>query len=334
MIKGAMMQHPNLMIVAQAGPLEFQALIFLASLRQAAPGWTGQVFVAEPRAEGKWAGHDTLIGDGTRALLIGMGARIVPFTAHHFGADYPYGNKIEALMALPEGQPFVFFDTDTLITGPLDQIPFDPLRPAASMRREGTWPQPPLYGPGFDGIWKSLYDCFGLDMTPTLDLSQPDEHWERYLYFNAGWFFGADPQAFGQRFLDWALSVRDDPPDELACQSLDPWLDQVLLPLVVHSFGGGRPGPELAGLDGDITCHYRNLPLLYARESEACVRMLELAVSPNRIKKHLKSWEPARKLIYQDKGREKVRPMFDRSALPTREKAIRNMLKSQDWWLV
>jgi hypothetical protein len=47
----------------------------------------------------------------------------------------------------------------------------------------------------------------------------------------------------------------------LAIQSLDPWLDQVVLPLVIHSFGGGRPALELDGLDGDITCHYRLLPL-------------------------------------------------------------------------
>ena len=115
------------------------------------------------------------------------------------------------------------------------------------MRREGTWPQIELYGPGYAAIWKSLYDRFGLDFEASLDLSQPDEYWGRYLYFNAGWFHFSDPRAFGARFRDWAVSVRDDPPEELVCQSLDPWLDQVVLPLVIHSFGGGRPGPELAG---------------------------------------------------------------------------------------
>ena len=47
------------------------------------------------------------------------------------------------------------------------------------------------------------------------------------------------------------------------------------LPLVVHGFGGGRPGPELAGLDGDVSCHYRNLPLLYAREAEPVLDLIE-----------------------------------------------------------
>ena len=321
---------PNLLIVAQAGRLEFQAIIFAASLRHAAPGFNGRLIVAEPQPEGAWAGHDTRVGDDTRALLDSLGAEITPFTARHFGAAYPYGNKIEALSVLPEGQPFVFFDTDTLICGPLDQMPFGP-RPAASMRREGTWPQPPLYGPGYGAIWKALYDRFGLDFASSLDLSQPDEHWERYLYFNAGWFFGPDPRVFGQRFLDWALSVRDDPPEELACQSLDPWLDQAVLPLVIHSLGGTRPGPNLAGLDGAITCHYRNLPLLYARESDRVLKVLESATAPNRIKKQLKDWEPAKKLIFQGKGRDKVRQLFA-GGLPSREKPIRQTLKKNGWW--
>ena len=325
------MAAPNLLVVAQAGRLEFEAIIFAASLRHSAPGFTGRLVVAEPQPDGAWTGHQTRMGDETRGLLQSLGAEVVPFTARHFGAAYPYGNKIEALSVLPAGQRFTFFDTDTLITGPLDQVPFDTARPAASMRREGTWPEPPLYGPGHGAIWKSLYDRFGLNFPSSLDLSQPDEHWERYLYFNAGWFFGPDPAVFGQRFLDWALSVRDNPPEELACQSLDPWLDQVILPLVIHSLGGGRPGPELSSLDGAVTCHYRNLPLLYARESDRVLEVLEAAAAPNRIKKRLKEWEPARKLIYQGKGRDKVRPLFA-AGLPTREKPIRQVLKKNGWW--
>lgn len=324
----------NLLVVAQAGRLEFQSLILAASLRRFSPDWQGRLFVAEPQPEGAWAGHETRIAPETRALLESLGAEILPFTARHFGASYPYGNKIEALFALPACEPFLFLDTDTLITGPLDSLALDPARPSASMRREATWPIPPLYGPGYGGIWKSLYDRFGLDFDSSLDRDQPDEHWERYLYFNAGWFFGPDPAEFGRRFQNWALALRDEPGDELACQSLDPWLDQAVLPLVIHSFGGGRPGPGLNGLDGAVTCHYRNLPLLYTRESDAVLAALEEAVAGNRIKKRLRDWDPARKLIYQGKGRDKVRPMFDRNALPGKEQPIRNQLKQKGWWLV
>lgn len=326
--------QPNLLIIAQAGRLEYEAIIFAASLRHAAPNWQGRLFVAEPQPEEAWAGRQTLISAETRAILERLDAEILPFTARHFGASYPYGNKIEALSALPPGEPFIFFDTDTLITGPLDRVAFDFDRPSASMRREGTWPEPPLYGPGYNAIWKSLYDRFGLDFDASLDPSQSDEHWERYLYFNAGWFFGADPAAFGERFLNWAQQVQSDPQDELACQSLNPWLDQVVLPLVIHSLGGTRPGPELAGLDGDITCHYRNLPLLYARESDTVLDVLEAALAPNWIKKQLREYDPAKKLIYQGKGRDKVRPLFDRNALPAREQPIRQRLKNSGWWLV
>ena len=93
------------------------------------------------------------------------------------------------LASLPKNGPFVFFDTDTLLTDNLLDVPFDFDRPSASLRRENTWPKPPLYGPGYSGIWKSLYDKFGLDFDTSLDLSEPDEYWKRYLYFNAGFFY-------------------------------------------------------------------------------------------------------------------------------------------------
>lgn len=324
---------PNLLIVGQNGRLAHEALIFAASLRLHAPGFRGRLIVAEPRPEAAWAGHDTPLPGPVRDRLEQLGAEIRPFTARHFGAAYPQGNKIEALAILPPGEPFLFFDTDTLITGPLDRVPFDFTRPSASMRRTATWPDPPPYGPGHAGIWKSLHDRFGLDFETSLDPSQPDEHWERYLYFNAGWFFGDDPKTFGRRFRDWALAVRDDPGDALACQSLDPWLDQIVLPLVIHSLGGGRPGPELNGLDGTVTCHYRNLPLLYARGGEATLHALEEAVAPPDIRRLLREWGPARRLIYQRLGRKKVRPLFA-DCLPRREETIRKRLRSAGWWLV
>ena len=320
----------NILIVGQAGRLQYEALLFAASLRLCDPGFSGRLIVAEPAPGGAWPG-DPRIADAPRAALADLGAEIVPFPAVHFGADYPQGNKIEALTALPAGEPFVFFDSDTVVTGPLSALPFAFDRPAASMRREGTWPVIELYGPGYAQIWKALYDRFDLDFESSLDRSQPDEYWERYLYFNAGWFYGADPARFGEMFLRTALSIRDDPPPELALQPLDPWLDQVALPLVVHALGGGRPGPELDGLDGDVTCHWRVLPLAYARESDRVIEVIEAAAAPNRIKKVLKQYEPMRRMIFQGRGR-KLRDLFDRDNLPRREKALRNQIKRAGYW--
>ena len=324
-------QKFNILIIGQSGRLGYEAVLFAASLRHYSPKFSGKLFVAEPQPNDRWP-NDPRMSAQIKQALTDLGAEILPFENRHFGAYYPYGNKIEAISALPADEPFVFFDTDTLMTGDITSIPFDFDKPAASMRREGTWPQEELYWPGYAAIWKSLYDKFGLEFETTLDLSQPDEYWQRYMYFNAGWFFYKDPTAFGERFTNWAVEVRDNRPEELEVQSIDPWLDQIVLPLVIHSFGGGRPAPELNGLDGDITCHYRLLPMLYARESDAVVDALETVTAPNKIKKVLKQYEPMKRMIYQGRGK-KVRELFDQSDLPRREKQIRNRIKANGFWM-
>lgn len=325
-------QDFNIMIVAQNGRLQYEAVLFAASLRHCDPGFKGRLIVAEPQPGPMWDKDPRIGNQEVRDLLAHLGAEIVPFESTHFGDDYPFGNKIEALMAMPKGEPFVFFDTDTLITGKLSEMAFDFDHPAASMRREGTWPTEELYGPGYNETWGALYERFGLDFASSLDMTQPDEYWQRYLYFNAGWFFYRCPHEFGARFAEYALEIRDNTPDELVCQPLDPWLDQVALPLVIHSLGGGRPGPELDGLDGDVSCHYRLLPLLYARENDHVVDVLETVTSPNKIKKVVKQYDPIKRMIFQRRGH-KVRAMFDRENLPNMEKKIRNQIKREGFWM-
>lgn len=330
--KQASRQPFNIMIVGQNGRLQYEALLFAASLRHFSPDFAGALYVAVPQPGPAWSGDPSIRTPEVLEALEMLGVTLLPFENAAFGEEYPYGNKIEALAALPAGEPFVFFDTDTLITGDLCTVPFDFTRPGASLRREGTWPQPTLYGPGYSGIWKSLYDRFGLDYASSLDMDQPDEYWRHYLYFNAGFFFYSCPRAFGQRFLDYALSLRDDPPRELVGQSLDPWLDQVVLPLVIHSFGGGRDALPAGLLDGSVSCHYRHFPLLYARESDQVVEALEAVAAPNRIKKALKGYEPIKRMVFQGRGA-KVRAMFDRENLPRKEQAIRNRIKSAGFWM-
>ncbi len=320
----------NLLAVGQSGRLEHEAILLAASLRHSDPGFAGTLFIAEPQPGPLWQG-DPRMSDRARAVLADLGATILPFASRAFGSAYPHGNKIEALSALPDA-PFLFLDTDTLVTGPLSAIPFDFARPSASMRREGTWPQIELYGPTYAQTWQSLYDRFALDFESSLDLSQPEEYWQRFLYFNAGWFFHQSPRAFGARFLDWATAIRDTPPEALVCQELFPWLDQITLPLVIHSFGGGRPGPDLAPLDGSATCHYRSLPLLYAKESDLAVSVLEEVARAKSIRPTLRDWEAMKVMVYQNQGR-KARALFDQSRLPHREQIIRNTLKREGYWL-
>lgn len=321
----------NIVAIAQSGRLQYEAILLAASLRASDPGFSGRLIFATPNPGPLWD-HDPSVTDpATLSLLAALGAEILSFDSRHFGSRYPYGNKIEALAHLPD-EPFLFLDTDTLVTAPLSTLPFDFTRPSASMNRTGTWPTPELYGPDRTAIWKSLYDRFGLDFASSLDLAQPDDYWQRYLYFNAGWFFAASPRAFGETFLRYATAIEAAPGPDLACQSLDPWLDQIALPLAIHAHGGGRPPASLAPLDTTATCHWRLLPLLYARESDAVIQHLERIAAAPPIKKVLQSYPPFKRMIYQGKGHE-VRALFDRNDLPRREQAIRNTIKRAGLWV-
>lgn len=329
--KPANNQTFNVVVVGQAGRLGYEALLFAASLRHHSPDFAGRLLIAEPQRGPLWP-NDPRIKPDVREALEMLGAEIIPFENQHFGAKYANANKIEMLFALPKGEPFVFFDTDTLITDDISQVPFDFDRPSASLRREGTWPIPPLYGPGYTGIWKSLYDKFGLDFESSLDLSEPDEYWKRYLYFNAGYFYYKCPHEFGNRFLEYALAVWNEQLPELACQELVPWLDQIVLPLVIHGLGGGRKTLPEGYLDGKTSCHYRIFPLLYAREAQHVIDTLETVAAPNKIKKVLKGYDAIKRTVYQGRG-DKVRALFDQDHLPRREQAIRNRIKSEGFWM-
>ena len=175
------------------------------------------------------------------------------------------------------------------------------------------------------------YDRFGLDFESSMDLSQPDEYWRRYLCFNAGFFYHRDAHEFGKRFLHYDCDIRDNPSPETECQELNPWLDQVALPLVIHGLVGGRDALPNGYLDGTHTCHYRLMPLLFARESDHVVGTLREVAAPNKINKVLKEYTPCKRMIYQKCG-QKVRDIFDRDNLPRKERQIRNRIKSAGLW--
>ncbi|MEO0486008.1 MAG: hypothetical protein AAF092_08855 [Pseudomonadota bacterium] len=322
----------NIVVIGQKGRVGYEAALFAASLRKNSPKFKGRLFVGEPQPGPRWDFDPRIGSRALRGLLSSLGAEILPFENEHFGSNYAYGNKIEVLKALPKGEPFVFFDSDTLILSELTEVPFDFSRPSASMMRTATWPTLELYGPGYNEIWGSLYDKFGLDFQSSLDLSHPDEYWQRYLYFNAGWFFGSCPHEFGAKFTEYAVGIRDDRPEPLVVQSLSPWLDQVALPLVIHALGGGRHVIPDGLLDGSVSCHYRLLPLLYAKEPDATVAALEEITTPNKVKKVLKEHEAFLRMIYQKRGH-KVRALFDQDNLPRREQQIRNTIKREGFWL-
>lgn len=323
---------PTIIIVAQSGRLTYEAVLFAASLRASAPHFTGKLVIAEPRPGPLWNNDPGIADEDARDFLTDLGADIKSFESNHFGQDYPQGNKIEALSTLSPDEPFIFFDTDTLITGPIDRVAFNFDRPSASMARTATWPEPPLYGPSYGEIWSAIYERFDVPFEQTLDTSQPKDHWERYLYFNAGWFFARNPHDFRDQMLAVMKSLRDDPMEELASQSLFPWLDQIALPVVISALGGGRPDASLDGLDGSISNHWRALPLFYAQATDEQLAFFEDLTKPNKIKRILKAYEPFRRMIYQRRGT-RVRALFDQNNLPKKEQSIRARIKRNRLWM-
>ena len=95
---------------------------------------------------------------------------------------------------------------------------------------------------------------------------------------------------------------------------------------------GGRDALPEGWLDGKTTCHYRLFPLLYAREDERVIEVLEAVAAPNKIKKVLKQYEPMKRMIYQGRGA-KVRALFESQPLPRKEQALRNRLKREGFWM-
>ncbi|MDD9923772.1 MAG: hypothetical protein OXQ92_16060 [Boseongicola sp.] len=325
-------KSPTVLIVAQDGRLTYEAALFLASLRASAPDFEGDVVVAIPNPGPLWPKDPRVSDAAALELFEKLGASVRYFDCRHFGARYPNGNKIEALTTIEGNEPVLFFDTDTLILGDLAKIDFSNSEATASMARENTWPTPPLYGPGYTDIWRRIYTEFSVDFDRSLDHSFPSEHWEHYLYFNAGWIFHPKAHAFQDLMTRIMLWVRDHTPAELASQKLYPWLDQIALPVAITAAGGGRPGSEFDGLDGDISTHWRALPLFYAKASAQQLEELAEITAPNRVKKVLKSYEPFRRMIYHGRG-EKVRALFDQSNLPKREQAIRSRIKRERLWM-
>jgi hypothetical protein len=103
----------NIVIVVQDGRLAYEAALFAASLRQTNPDFAGKLYLAEPMPGPLWKRDPRLPNGDLRDLLIELGGEFIQFENRVFGQTYPYGNKIEALAAMPKDENFVFFVAKT-----------------------------------------------------------------------------------------------------------------------------------------------------------------------------------------------------------------------------
>ena len=85
----------NIFIIAQAGRLEYEALLFATSLKASNPDFKGRLIIGVP--QGKLWQRKTELTPVIAEALTGLGGEITHFTSEHFGQTYPPGNKIEGL---------------------------------------------------------------------------------------------------------------------------------------------------------------------------------------------------------------------------------------------
>ena len=85
------------MLVGQNGRLDFEVILFLASLRANSPKFAGQVL----RFNQAWTNNPMIRSQHTRNLIAELGAEFIAFDNNVFGESYPNGNKIECLIAIP-----------------------------------------------------------------------------------------------------------------------------------------------------------------------------------------------------------------------------------------
>ena len=88
----------------------------------------------------------------------------------------------------------------------------------------------------------------------------------------------------------------------------------------------------LAGLDGWASCHYRNLSLLYARESDAVIALIEELAADPRIAPLLAGDEAMQRLVVMGEGRSRIRPLFAGEDPAPQEKAARQRLRRAELW--
>ena len=75
----------NILIIGQSGRLQYEAILFLASLRQSAPDFNGQVFVAEPQHNERWDQNPAITDPEIREVIENLGGKITPFENTHSG---------------------------------------------------------------------------------------------------------------------------------------------------------------------------------------------------------------------------------------------------------
>ncbi|MEO1562691.1 MAG: hypothetical protein AAFR98_04585 [Pseudomonadota bacterium] len=222
--------------------------------------------------------------------------------------------------------PFAVFDPGTLFWG--DDL-FDDVTGYASRSDRSEWPVEHLYGPTREQIWQAVSEVSSVEMSKLVDAGHHPAAWRHWPHLDGRIYIGANAGAFGEVFAKQAKRILHNTPEVLAAQEVRRDLRKIVLPLV-HAECGETLTQNKPAMPGVFPAN--RLAFLYAAAPEAAIDHLESAVAQNHVKKLLRLYEPARKLIYQRKGRE-LRKRFYNPEGQDPQRLIRRLQTHTNWWV-
>jgi hypothetical protein len=231
----------SFVFVCQQGPLEVQAMLLAASLRQNARA-DHQLVAAVPTPEARWGRPRA----ETVRFLGDLGVEMAPIV-NEIDADYPIGNKVSSLLLDLAGDVTVFVDSDVLCLRPFAGLP----------EIEGDFCAKPADGYAFgrhgehDAEWRKIYRSVDLPV-PSARMVATVSGEVMPPYFNSGFVAVRRGVDLGRAWL--ACCRRIDADRDVRYKR--PWLDQIALPVAV-----ARLGLEYRCLDErfNYPCHRRRI---------------------------------------------------------------------------
>jgi hypothetical protein len=297
---------PNIVIVAQAGRIGYQAVLCAASIRAFHSASDVRVAIAVPKNSARWDQDPALTDAGAIEAFRRYDCEMVSFENADFGSAYPHSNKFYAIASLPPDEPFLFLDSDSVLAAPLRERDLDLVRP--SFKPAGpNWPVPGGDGRTIGDIWRSLYGFFGLDPAPYRDAERSDGEHQCYPYYNAGIVYHAEAGPFVRFWLEMTKRIWLERPACVNGQALKPWLDQIVLPLVLARLGiprGGAPDPV-----HKTVVHY-HFPFYLQVRHQRAVRLFEELSRDERLMAVLRNDEGFRYYM-SDEAKAIVREVHD-----------------------
>lgn len=262
------------------------------------------------------------------ALLEDMGVSLIEDAGLDFGAEFRHCDAYLGLRSLGS-DPFAVLAPGTIVLGDFapDLGPY-----FASKDFVPVWPVELLYGPKRPDIWTTLFESQKVDVASMTHNSDHPAIWSHWPEVDGRIVLGPDAESFGRSFAHFARVLLDEPPSIVATQNARKNLLRIALPLALAEQGAnqtnlGRPDTLLPNI---FVMH--RLAYFYSAAPIEAVDRLETAVSANKVKKVLKLYEPAKRLIYQGKGRQ-LRERFYSEAGQRPRDLMRRLRKNTKWWV-